>query len=65
MKVHLGLNVTDLGASISFYTKVFAAQPVKVKSNYAKFLLEDPGLNFTLRPVERVEGNHINHFAFK
>lgn len=37
MKVHLGLNVTDLGASISFYTKVFAAQPVKVKSNYAKF----------------------------
>ncbi|VEF47505.1 thiol lyase [Bacillus freudenreichii] len=65
MKIHVGLNVTDLDASIVFYSKLFGSDPVKVKSDYAKFLSEDPGLNFTLRPVDRVEGNHINHFGFQ
>jgi len=65
MNIHVGLNVTNLEESIAFYSKVFDAKPVKVMPDYAKFLLEDPGLNFTLRPVERVEGNHINHFGFQ
>jgi catechol 2,3-dioxygenase-like lactoylglutathione lyase family enzyme len=65
MNIHIGLHVTDLQASISFYEKLFGVQPAKVKANYAKFLTEDPGLNFTLRPVTRVEGNHINHFGFQ
>lgn len=65
MNMHVGLNVTNLEASIVFYSKVFGVEPVKVKSNYAKFLLKDPGLNFTLRPVDRVEGNMINHFGFQ
>ncbi|MGM7681119.1 ArsI/CadI family heavy metal resistance metalloenzyme [Cytobacillus sp. Hm23] len=65
MKVHVGLNVTNLEASIDFYSKLFGTNPAKVKPNYAKFLLEEPGLNFTLRPVDSVEGNHINHFGFQ
>ncbi|MFV2048349.1 VOC family protein [Metabacillus litoralis] len=65
MNIHIGLNVTKLDASLSFYSKLFGTKPVKVKQDYVKFLLEDPGLNFTLRPVEHVEGNHINHFGFQ
>ena len=65
MKIHFGLNVTSIQESIVFYSKLFDREPVKVKPDYAKFLLEDPELNFTLRLVERVEGNHINHFGFQ
>ncbi|EWG08475.1 hypothetical protein PBF_24101 [Cytobacillus firmus DS1] len=65
MKVHAGINVTDLNQSIEFYSKVFNAEPVKVKEDYAKFLLEDPGLNFTLNLTAEVSGNQVGHFGFQ
>ncbi|QOK29958.1 glyoxalase/bleomycin resistance/dioxygenase family protein (plasmid) [Cytobacillus oceanisediminis] len=65
MKVHVGINVTDLNQSIEFYSKVFNAEPVKVKEDYAKFLLEDPGLNFTLNLKDEVSGNQVGHFGFQ
>lgn len=63
--VHVGVNVTNLEASIAFYQKVFGLAPVKVKEGYAKFLIENPGLNFTLNVRDQVEGNQINHFGFQ
>ncbi|MFF3024476.1 ArsI/CadI family heavy metal resistance metalloenzyme [Gottfriedia sp. NPDC057948] len=63
--VHVGVNVTNLEASIVFYQKVFGLAPVKVKEGYAKFLLENPGLNFTLNVRDQVEGNQVNHFGFQ
>lgn len=65
MKMHVGINVTNLNSSIEFYTKVFNAEPVKVKPDYAKFLLEDPGLNFTLNLKDKVLGNQVGHFGFQ
>ncbi|MFD5853296.1 ArsI/CadI family heavy metal resistance metalloenzyme [Cytobacillus pseudoceanisediminis] len=65
MKVHVGINVMDLNQSIEFYSKVFNAEPVKVKEDYAKFLLEDPGLNFTLNLKDEVSGNQVGHFGFQ
>src|SRR5687768_7268673 len=65
MKMHVGINVTDLNKSIEFYSKVFNAEPVKVKTNYAKFLLDDPALNFTLNLKDAVSGNHVGHFGFQ
>lgn len=65
MKAHVGINVTDLEKSIEFYTKVFGASPVKVKTDYAKFLLEEPGLNFTLNVKDEVSGNQVGHFGFQ
>lgn len=41
MKMHVGINVTDLKKSIEFYSKVFNVGPVKVKPDYAKFLLDN------------------------
>lgn len=63
--VHVGINVTSLEKSIEFYEKVFGVSPVKVKLDYAKFLLEMPGLNFTLNVRDEVNGNQVNHFGFQ
>lgn len=65
MKMHVGINVTDLNNSIEFYSKVFKSEPVKVKQDYAKFLLDDPGLNFTLNLKDEVSGNQVGHFGFQ
>ncbi|MBM7583527.1 catechol 2,3-dioxygenase-like lactoylglutathione lyase family enzyme [Bacillus pakistanensis] len=65
MKMHVGINVTNLEESIDFYQKVFNIKPVKVKEDYAKFLIEDPSLNFTLNVVKEVSGNQVGHFGFQ
>lgn len=65
MKIHMGLNVTNLKESISFYQKVFGVQPVKVKTDYAKFLLDAPEVNFTLNLKDEVKGNQVGHFGFQ
>jgi catechol 2,3-dioxygenase-like lactoylglutathione lyase family enzyme len=65
MKMHVGVNVTDLEKSIQFYKKVLNAEPVKVKADYAKFLLDDPALNFTLNLKDAVSGNQVGHFGFQ
>ncbi|MCM3113824.1 VOC family protein [Neobacillus sp. MER 74] len=62
---HVGLNVTNLEKSIGFYSKVFGVDPVKVKPDYAKFLLETPGLNFTLNLQDNVSGNQVGHFGIQ
>ncbi|MEK5138774.1 MULTISPECIES: ArsI/CadI family heavy metal resistance metalloenzyme [Priestia] len=63
--VHVGVNVTNLEKSVIFYEKLFGVKPVKVKVDYAKFLLNQPGLNFTLNVRDEVNGNQINHFGFQ
>lgn len=65
MKMHVGINVTDLNKSIEFYSRIFNSEPVKVKPDYAKFLLDDPALNFTLNVKEAVSGNQVGHFGFQ
>lgn len=62
---HIGLNVTNLEKSIEFYSKLFGSEPVKVKPDYAKFLLETPGLNFTLNLRDEVNGNQVGHFGIQ
>ncbi len=63
--VHMGINVTDLRKSIEFYQKLFGINPVKTKDDYARFLLEETKLNFTLNVRNQVEGNQVNHFGFQ
>ncbi len=62
---HVGLNVTNLEKSVEFYSKLFGTDPVKVKPDYAKFLLETPGLNFTLNLQDDVGGNQVGHFGIQ
>jgi catechol 2,3-dioxygenase-like lactoylglutathione lyase family enzyme len=42
------VSVGDLDASIRFYSQLFAADPVVRKADYAKWMLEDPRVNFAI-----------------
>ena len=47
-RFHVHAHVEDLKASISFYSKLFAAVPTRVESDYAKWMLDDPRINFAI-----------------
>src|SRR5262245_30741944 len=47
-RFHVHAHVDDLQASIAFYSKMFAAEPTRVESDYAKWMLEDPRINFAI-----------------
>ena len=48
MRFHVHAHVQDLQKSIAFYTRMFRAEPTRVESDYAKWMLEDPRLNFAI-----------------
>ena len=47
-RMHLHVGVADLHASVSFYSALFAAEPTVLKPDYAKWMLEDPRINFAI-----------------
>jgi catechol 2,3-dioxygenase-like lactoylglutathione lyase family enzyme len=47
-RLHVHMSVGDLDQSIGFYSTLFAAAPAVVKSDYAKWMLEDPRVNFAI-----------------
>ena len=47
-RFHVHAHVEDLQASIAFYSKMFAAPPTRVEGDYAKWMLEDPRINFAI-----------------
>jgi catechol 2,3-dioxygenase-like lactoylglutathione lyase family enzyme len=47
-RVQLALNVTDLDAAVSFYSKLFGAEPAKRRPGYANFAIEQPPLKLVL-----------------
>lgn len=47
-RMHIHLAVEDLDRSIRFYTTLFAAEPSVVKPDYAKWMLDDPRVNFAI-----------------
>ena len=47
-RFHVHVHVEDLQASISFYTKLFASAPTRVEADYAKWMLDDPRINFAI-----------------
>jgi catechol 2,3-dioxygenase-like lactoylglutathione lyase family enzyme len=47
-RLHVHVSVDDLAQSIRFYSTLFAAEPTVVKDDYAKWMLEDPRVNFAI-----------------
>jgi len=64
-RLHLALNTSQLDKSIEFYEALFNIKPTKVKSEYAKFDVENPPINLTLNEANQVSGNQINHFGIE
>ena len=47
-RFHINLCVSDLEKSITFYNSLFAQEPTVAKPDYAKWMLEDPRINFSI-----------------
>ena len=59
-RFHVNLTVADLEKSIEFYNTLFAVEPTVVKDDYAKWMLEDPRINFSVTESSRSSGvNHV------
>jgi len=65
LKVHVAINVRDLGASIEFYRKLFDLQPSKVRIGYAKFDVSNPPLNFSLNEHPFNETGALSHLGIQ
>jgi catechol 2,3-dioxygenase-like lactoylglutathione lyase family enzyme len=61
-RVQLALNVDDLDAAITFYSKLFATEPAKIRPGYANFAIAEPPLKLVL--VQGAgEGGTLNHLG--
>ena len=54
-RLHVHVGVGDLDRSIAFYSTLFGAQPSVVKPDYAKWMLEDPQVNFAISAGQHSE----------
>src|SRR5208282_5945554 len=62
-RLHVHVAVDDLTKSIGFYSTLFAAEPTVVKSDYAKWMLEDPRVNFAISSRGREAG--LDHLGIQ
>lgn len=61
-RVQLAINVNNLDDAIAFYSKIFQAEPAKVRPGYANYAIKEPPLKLVLfeKPGE---GGSINHLG--
>jgi catechol 2,3-dioxygenase-like lactoylglutathione lyase family enzyme len=62
-RLHVHVSVKDLAASIRFYRTLFGAEPAVTKTDYAKWMLEDPRMNFAISTHRQPVG--VNHLGFQ
>lgn len=62
-RFHVHLHVQDLQSSIAFYSRLFSAQPARVETDYAKWMLEDPRVNFAISTRGSKPG--LDHLGFQ
>jgi catechol 2,3-dioxygenase-like lactoylglutathione lyase family enzyme len=62
-RLHVHVSVKDLPASIRFYRTLFGAEPVVTQSDYAKWMLDDPRVNFAISMNRQPVG--VNHLGFQ
>jgi catechol-2,3-dioxygenase len=62
-RFHIHVGVKNLNESIQFYSTVFGQKPSKVKEDYAKWMLEDPRINFAISTRANVVG--VDHLGMQ
>jgi catechol 2,3-dioxygenase-like lactoylglutathione lyase family enzyme len=62
-RFHIHVSVEDLAKSIRFYSTLFGAEPSRVEADYAKWLLDDPRMNFAISTHRQPVG--VNHLGFQ
>jgi len=62
-RFHVHIHVDDLAQSIAFYSRLFAAEPARVEADYAKWMLDDPRVNFAIST--RGDKPGLDHLGFQ
>ena len=62
-RLHVHVAVADLTRSIGFYSALFGAEPVVLKDDYAKWMLDDPSVNFAISDRAAVTG--VDHLGIQ
>jgi hypothetical protein len=62
-RFHLHISVENIAESIRFYSTLFAEKPAVLKADYAKWMLEDPRINFAISAHRQPIG--LNHLGFQ
>ena len=62
-RFHVHIRVDDLKASIAFYERLFSAPPTRLESDYAKWMLDDPRVNFAISTRGGQAG--LDHLGFQ
>ena len=62
-RFHVHLSVADLDHSIRFYSALFGAEPAVLKTDYAKWMLDDPRVNFAVSQRGAQPG--LDHLGFQ
>ena len=62
-RFHVHVAVDDLSRSIGFYSNLFAAEPAVVKDDYAKWMLDDPKVNFAISTRSGAPG--VDHLGIQ
>lgn len=62
-RMHVHVAVDDLKQSIGFYSALFAAEPAVTKDDYAKWMLDDPHVNFAISTRGRQPG--LDHLGIQ
>ncbi len=61
-RFHVHVGVKDIAQSVEFYSTLFGQRPSKLKDDYAKWMLEDPRVNFAIS-TRGDEG--VDHLGFR
>ncbi|TNE36816.1 MAG: glyoxalase/bleomycin resistance/dioxygenase family protein [Alphaproteobacteria bacterium] len=62
-RLHVNLSVADLDQSIAFYNALFASEPTVLKDDYAKWMLDDPRVNFAI--TSRGDKKGVDHLGIQ
>jgi hypothetical protein len=62
-RLHVHVAVEDIAVSARFYSALFAAEPSVLKPDYAKWMLEDPRVNFSISMRSREAG--LDHLGIQ
>jgi len=62
-RMHVHVSVENIGKAVSFYSALFAAKPAVVKDDYAKWMLDDPRMNFAISTRGREPG--LDHLGIQ
>jgi predicted enzyme related to lactoylglutathione lyase len=62
-RMHVHVSVEDITRAVGFYSALFAARPSVVKDDYAKWMLDDPRVNFAISTRGREPG--LDHLGIQ